>query len=107
MTITRLRPLAEADLIERTRHYRSEAGGAVGERFFAAAIAALRTIERMPRAGSPRIGELCEIPGLRVRRILGFPCAWFYFVGTKHVDVVRLLADAQDLPVILTNLEPD
>ena len=107
MTIARLRPLAEADLIERTRRYRSEAGEAVGERFFAAAIATLRTIERMPRAGSPRIGELCEIPGLRVRRIVGFPCGWFYFVGTAHVDVVRLLADAQDLPVILTDLEPD
>ena len=74
---------------------------------FAAAIATLPTIERMPRAGSPRIGELGEIPGLRMRRIVRFPCGWFSFVGTEHVDVVRLLADAQGLPVILTDLEPD
>jgi toxin ParE1/3/4 len=55
----------------------------------------------MPGAGSPRIGELCDIPGLRTRRVAGFPCSWFYFVGT-HVDVVRLLSDAQDLPALLT-----
>ena len=101
MTPTRLRPLAEADLIERTHSYRREGGDVVGERFFDAAVAALGAIGRMPGAGSPRVGELCGIPGLRVRRVEGFPCGWFYFVAQDHIDVVRLLADAQDLPTIL------
>ena len=57
----------------------------------------------MPGAGSPRVGELCGIPGLRVRRIAGFPCGWFYFVTPDHVDIVRLLADAQDLPAIFAD----
>ena len=57
------------------------------------------------RCWFPLAGELCEIPGLRVRRIAGFPCGWYYFVRTSHVDVVRLLADAEDLPAILRDSE--
>ncbi len=107
MSVARLRPLAEDDLVERTRYYRAEGGRDLGVRFFDAAVASLRAIERMPDAGSPRIGELCDIPGLRVRRVPGFPVGWFYFVRPDHTDVVRLLADAQDLPVILADLDPD
>lgn len=107
MTTARLRPLAEADLVERTRYYRAEGGTDIGERFFDAAVASLRAIEKMSGAGSPRAGELCGIPGLRVRRVQGFPVGWFYFVRDDHVDVVRLLADAQNLPVILSDLDPE
>ncbi len=107
MTVTLLRPLAEADLIERTRYYRREGGDSLGERFFDAAVTALDAIGRMPGAGSPRIGELCGIPGLRVRRVLSFPCGWFYFVADDHVDVVRLLTDAQDLPTFLADALPE
>ena len=105
MTTTRLRPLAEADLIERTRNYRREGGDDLGRRFFDAAVAALDAIGRMPGAGSPRLGELCDIPGLRFRRIIGFPCGWFYFIAPDHVEVVRLLAEAQDLPAVLAEIE--
>lgn len=105
MTVVRLRPLAEADLVERTRYYRRAGGDDLGRRFFDVAVATLDPVARMPGAGSPVVGELCGIPGLRVRRIVGFPCSWFYFVTTDHVDVVRLLADAQDLPSILAAIE--
>lgn len=105
MTTARLRPLAEADLVERTRYYRREGGDQLGERFFGAAIAALDAIGRMPGAGSPRVGELCGVPGLRFRSVAGFPCGWFYFIAADHVDVVRLLAEAQDLPALLGNTE--
>ncbi len=105
MSPIRLRPLAEVDLIERTRYYRSAGGDELGERFFNSAIASLRSVERMPGLGSPQIGEICEIPGLRVWRVVGFPCSWFYFVHVDHLDVVRLLADAQDLPTILGDIE--
>ena len=102
MTSARLRPLAETDLVERTRYYRREGGEELGTRFFEAAIDA---ISRMPGAGSPRVGEMCDIPSLRFRRVVGFPCGWFYFIA-DHIDVVRLLADAQELPSILTGTEP-
>lgn len=76
----------------------------LGLRFFDAAVAALDAIRGMPGAGSPRVGELCGIPGLRIRNVVSFPCGWFYFVADDHVDVVRLLADAQDLPTILAHV---
>lgn len=107
MTVARLRPLAETDLVERARYYRTEGGAELGERFFDTAVASLRGIERMPRAGSPRPGELAGIPDLRVRRVQGLPVGWIYFVRPDHVDVVRLLADAQNLPVILFDLDPE
>lgn len=107
MTLARLRPLAEVDLVERSRYCSAEGGTDLGVRFFDAAVASLRAIEKMPNAGSPRVGDLCEIPGLRVRRVAGFPVGWFYFARPDHVDVVRLLSDAQDLPVILADLDQE
>jgi toxin ParE1/3/4 len=97
-----LRPRAEVDLVERTTYYAEEGGHELGNRFFEAAVETLSAIGRMPGAGSPQVGEWCGIPGLRTRRIPGFPCSWCYFVG-DHVDVVRLLADAQDLPALLAD----
>ena len=105
MTPAALRPQAEADLVERTGYYLAEAGTEVANRFFDAALAALRATEQMPGVGSPRLGELAHIPGLRVRPIEGFGCGWFYFVHADHLDVVRLLADAQDLAIILDQLD--
>jgi len=105
VTTTRLRPLAEADLIERTRYYRREGGDQLGERFFGAAIAALDAIGRVPGAGSPRMGELCGVPGLRFRSVAGFPCGWFYFASGDRVDVVRLLADARDIAAVLADMD--
>lgn len=104
MTTALLRPLAEVDLIARTHYYRREGGDILAERFFDAAVMALGPITRMPSAGSSRVGELCGIPGLRVRRVVGFPCSWFYFVTNDHIDVVRLLADTQDLAAILADV---
>lgn len=104
MSEIRLRPLAEVDLVERAEYYRSEGGDDLGRRFFEAAIESLGEIERMPGAGSPRIGELCGVDGLRSRRLAGFPCGWFYFERDVHVDVVRLLAYAQDLETILGDM---
>ncbi len=105
MTRRILRPQAEVDLVERAQHYRREGGFDLGERFFDAALDALDAIGRMPGAGSPRVGELCGIDGLRVRRIVNFPCGWFYFAQGDRVDVVRLLADAQDIAALLANIE--
>ena len=96
--------MAEADLIERARYYRRNAGDEVAARLFDTVIDALHAIERMPGIGSPRVGERCDIPGLRVRRIPGFPCDWFYVTHPEHLDVVRLLADSQDLAAILDDL---
>ena len=69
---------------------------------FDAALAALKPIQHMPAMGSPRLGLLCEIPGLRSWRIKGFPMLWLYFEAEGHLDVVRLLGDRQDIAAILS-----
>ena len=107
MSQVRLRPLAEADLVERSEYYRHQGGDVLGERFFDAAVESLQRIGRMPGAGSLRVGEMCGVDGLRSRRLARFPCGWFYFERPDHIDVVRLLAYAQDLETILGDLNPD
>ena len=102
MKRTHLRPQAEADLLEATRHFANEGNVELAERMFDAAIAALEPMQRMPGMGSPRLGQLCEIPGLRSWRINGFPMQWLYFEATDHLDVVRLLGDRQDIAAILS-----
>lgn len=102
MKRVRLRPQAEADLIEAARYCAQEGGAALAGKMFDAALAALAPIQRMPGMGSPRIGQLCEIPGLRAWGVSGFSLRWFYFEADDHLDVVRLLGDAQDIAAILT-----
>ena len=102
MKLARLRPLAEEDLVAAARHYAQEGGIDLGERMFDAALAALKPIERMPSMGSPRLGQLCEIPGLRSWRVTDFAMQWLYFEAADHLDVVRLLGDRQDIVVILS-----
>lgn len=92
-----LRPLAELDLVERTSHYLDAGGPPLGEKFFDAAIAALRTIEDSPGLGSPRVGELVGVDGLRRIGIAGFPRGWLYLERADVLDVIRLAADRQDL----------
>jgi toxin ParE1/3/4 len=35
--------------------------------------------------------------------VTGFPCGWFSFIASDGVDVVRLLAEAQDVAAILAD----
>lgn len=100
-----LRPQAEADLLEATRHYATEGSVELAERMFDAAIAALEPIERMPGMGSPRLGQLCDVQGLRSWRVTDFPMQWLYFEAVDHLDVVRLLGDRQDIVGILSTAE--
>ncbi len=87
--------------MEATRHYATVGGVDLGERLFDAAVAALEPVQRMPAIGSPRLGLLCEITGLRSWRVTGFPMQWLYFEAEDHLDVVRLLGDRQDIVAIL------
>ncbi len=103
MKPARLRPQVEQDLADAARCY-SRAGGVVlSAKMFDAAIAALKSLERMPGIGSPRIGHVCDVPGLRALRISGFPLQWFYFELGEYLDVVRLLGDRQDIVAILVS----
>ena len=105
MKPARLRPQAEEDLVNAAGYYAREGGMALGERMFDAALAAFKPIQRMPAMGLPRLGQVCEIAGLRSWRVTGFPLQWFYFEVEGHLDVVRLLGDRQDIAAIMSEVD--
>jgi toxin ParE1/3/4 len=96
-----LRPQAQDDLVEAAGHYRTAGNAALAVRMVDAALASLDVVARQPGIGSPRLGHLCGIPGLRSWRVRGFPMQWFYFERADLIDVVRLLGDRQDIIRIL------
>lgn len=51
------RPLADQDLLDRTRYHAAAEGSDLAERFFTAAIEAVRSVGDMPGGGSPLVGE--------------------------------------------------
>ncbi|MFN4116114.1 MAG: type II toxin-antitoxin system RelE/ParE family toxin [Inhella sp.] len=101
----RLRLQAEADLLRTTQFSAEEGGVPLAGRCFDTAPAALEPIARMPAMASPRLGQLCEIPGLRCWRVTDFPLQWLYFEAADHLDMVRLLGDRQDTVATLTTTD--
>jgi toxin ParE1/3/4 len=99
----RLRPQAERDLVITAQFYGQEGGEALARRFFDAAIAALTVVAERPAIGSPRLGQLCDIPGLRSWAIKDFPTVWLYIERSEHLDVVRLLDKRQDIAATLAD----
>ena len=96
-----LRPQALRDQQGEVRYYRKEGGTRAAVKVANATNAALDQIEHDPGIGSPTLGKLLGIPGLRTWRVSKFPLLWCYFERGDHLDVVRLLGGRQDLAAIL------
>lgn len=96
-----LRPQAQRDRETEVRYYRSEAGSKVALRLVAATNLALDKSEAEPGIGSPVLGNVLEVPGLRTWRVKKFPLLWVYFEREVHLDVVRLLGERQDIAAML------
>ena len=101
-----LRPQAEADLLAIVHGYVERGGLELGARPFDATQASLATVQAQPGFGSLAIGQRCGLPGLRARRVKGFPLRWFYFDRDDRIDVVRLLADRQDMAATVDDETP-
>ena len=101
-----LRPRARLDLVDITRWYFEQGGVALSDRFFGAAREAVTAIESNPGIGSPRLGVLTQIEGLRSWPVHRFPVRWFYLERADSVDIVRLLGERQDLEAILRDELP-
>ena len=63
--------------------------------------AALDQIEIEPGIGSPRAGNMLDIPGLGTWGVSKFPLVWVYFERTDHLDVIRLLGERQGIAALL------
>ena len=96
-----LRPQALRDQQGEVRFYRKEGGTRLAVKLANATNAALNQIELEPSIGSPMLGKLVGIPGLRTWRVAKFPLLWCYFDRGDHLDVIRLLGERQDIAVIL------
>lgn len=73
-------------------------------------LSALAHVQAFPATGSPRYAEhwLSKKPELTLRFWLlkRFPYAVFYFEHLEHLDVVRLLHQASNIPQHLKNIAP-
>lgn len=96
-----LRPQALRDQQGEVRYYRKEGGTRLAVKVARDTNKALDQIELEPGIGSPRLGKLLGIPGLRTWRVGKFPLLWCYFERGDHLDVVRLLGERQDVLAIL------
>jgi len=96
-----LRPQALRDQQGEVRYYRKEGGTRLAVKVAKATNDALDQVELDPGMGSPRLGKLLDIAGLRTWRVGKFPLVWCYFERADHLDVVRLLGERQDIVAIL------
>jgi toxin ParE1/3/4 len=98
-----LRLAAETDIDRAFSYYLNEAGADTALGFLDEVDAALNHIEHNPGTGSPRYGELCEVPGLRLWFVTRFPYAVVYVEHTEHLDVLRVLHQHRDIPAQLAD----
>ena len=96
-----LRPQALRDQQGEVRYYRKEGGSGLAVKVARATNKALDQIELEPGIGSPRLGRLLAVPGLRTWRVDTFALLWCYFERADHLDVVRLLGERQDIAASL------
>lgn len=99
-----LRQTAEHDIERAFAHYLSEDGPDIALGFMDAIDTALLHIEHHPGTGSPRYGELCEVPGLRLWLVSRFPYAMVYVEGDTHIDVIRVLHQHTDIPAQVADM---
>lgn len=96
-----LRPQARQDRRDEVRTYRGEGGARVAQRLVDNLQDDLQNLERQPLMGSPVLGKVLGIAGLRTWGVTGFPLVLVYIEGPLHLDIVRLLGQRQDIATLL------
>lgn len=92
---------AREDELEAVRYYAAEAGLDIALAFREALRTAYRLIVARPSAGSPRYGEILDLPGLRTKRLKRFPFLVFYIESPDRIDVWHVLHAQRDIPASL------
>ena len=95
------RELANRDVDEALRHYRSEDATQAALGFIEALQQAFAHIGRHPAIGSPRYAHELNLPGLRSWQLDRYPHLIFYIERNDHVDVWRVLHGERDIPAWL------
>lgn len=84
------------DIEDARAYYLAEAPHMVAA-FATEVDAALLTLQRQPKAGSPRWGLASKMAGLRTWPLTQFPYMIFYFERSKQLDIVRFMHQASDI----------
>ena len=107
----RQRQAAKHDLPGATSHHAEQAGGTAAENLLQQALSALARTEAMPGPDAPSSSRRTGLQGLRPRghgatgqKVLSTCCD--DFEPNTHGDVVRLLADRQDIAALLSDAAP-
>lgn len=90
--------LARQDVEQAVDYYLTQGGTPLALRWLDAYENALTHIARHPGTGSPRYARPCGVRGLRFWLLSDFPFAVFYIDRGEHIDIVRVLHQASDLP---------
>ena len=77
-------------------YHQREAGSTVARKLMKSLRQAERRLSMQPGLGSPRIGQVLDVDGLRAWPVDGFRMSLWYFERSDHVDVARLVAHRQD-----------
>ncbi len=86
-----LRPKGREDRRHEVCYHRSKAGEGTAIQLVSALEEALLQLSRDPCIGSPAIGHVLDVEGLRSWRLNGFPLSLWYFERDNQVDIVRLV----------------
>lgn len=97
----RVRAVARRDIAAAATHLQEAAGTATGHRFVRSVREAVAHLQRFPNSGSPRIGALVNIEGLRLWPVPGLPHVIVYMSTEGLIDVWRVLHGRRDLPGLL------
>lgn len=97
-----LRARADFDLADAIDRYLTEAGAGPALALIDAVERAFGHIARHPDSGSPRYAHELDLPGLRTWPVRRHPYLIFYIAREDHIDVLRILHAARDVPASLT-----
>jgi toxin ParE1/3/4 len=100
-----LRRLAQDDVEEIVDYYAAEAGEIVAAGFVSALEQAFAIMRERPATGSPRFSHELGLPGLRSRKLAGYPFAIFYIERNDGLDVWRVLHLRRDIPLHLRDFD--
>lgn len=89
---------ATRDIEQTFDDYLGEVDGDTAERFLNKIDAAIAHIREFPGTGSPRYSKLLTAKRLRFWLLDKFPYAVFYIETAQHIEIIRLLHQASDIP---------
>ncbi len=99
------RPRARLDVGEAVDYLLREAGEGVALAFADAVQSTYDLIAAFPDSGSNRYAHELALPGLRSRKLTGYPYLIFYLERRDHVEVWRVLHAQRDIPHRLAESE--